>query len=80
VRDDPAQTGEGDFGVDCFAILDQICYAGQIERVVFGTPSGLGDGSQPFNSAAGELTDAAGFDPLIPEEREGIFQALGKRG
>ena len=70
VGDDPTQAGKGDFGVDRFAILDHLRNAGQIERVVFGAPSSPGDGSQTLDSAAGEFTDAAGFDPLITEEWE----------
>ena len=73
------RSGKRNLRVHRFAILDQIRDACKIERMIFGAPSGLGDGPQTLDSAARELTDAAGFQPLIAEEWKRVPQALRKR-
>ena len=47
--------------------------------MIFGAPSGPCDRAQSLDPAACELANAAGFDPLVSEERKRVSKARPQR-
>ena len=79
MRDDPVQIRDWDLCVHRLAILDEVRYSRQVQRVVFAAPPGPRDGPQAFHTAAREFAYAAGPYPVVSEERERVPQPLRER-